>query len=120
MKGLEIRQEDFYAMWAAVPQAGRQFGRWVMTKQDYEDITRRFPTVFDGHWTHLCGEPVEIRDDVDGISFVPGEPPLPGVFLDVGDTIEYRHCTDPACPAVREGYSHAHRGRVVHADGSTE
>ncbi len=35
-------------MYVAVPREGRLHGYWVMTEQDHEDITRRFPSVFAG------------------------------------------------------------------------
>lgn len=113
MKGSDVTLKQLLEALYAVSPAGRAYGYWLMTRNDRDQITARFPPEYGPNWSVMYGKPVKLRDGEDGIEFVPGEPPRPGVFLDVGDTIEYVHCTDPSCPAVREGYSHAHRGEVI-------
>ena len=109
MKGSEIEYEDFIRMLYELTSEQRQFARWVMTEDDWEQVCDRFAVeLYRFKERSLFGKPVHLDETAEGITFEPGPPPLPGVLLHDGDILEYRHCRDPRCPAAREGYSHAH------------
>ena len=120
MKGSDIQREDFLRMLYELTSEQRQFARWVMTEEDWEQVCDRFPVErpFPFKDRSLFAKPVHLDETAEGITFEPGPPPLPGVLLQDGDILQYRHCGDPRCPSAREGYSHAHRvgsedGRVA-------
>lgn len=75
MRGSDITTEDLYEMFRSFPQEKRRWARWVMSKQDRDDLSRRIPPL-DGsrYFTHLFGKPVDLREDADGISIVEDEP----------------------------------------------